>query len=106
MVKIEFCSSKGKLTGFEISGHSGYADEGSDIICASISSCAYMVVNTITDIVHLDANVLVNDGYMKVMLDSNDAAKVQDLLRGFELHAKELAKDYRNFIRCNTKTIQ
>lgn len=106
MVQIVFCSSGEILTGFEISGHSGFGEEGSDIICASISSCAYMVINAITDVAFLEANILVDDGYMRVSLKAEDAEKVQYLLKGFELHAKTLADDYKRFISCKTKTIK
>ena len=37
---------KGKLyTGFECSGHSGYAEAGSDIVCAAISTGVQFCIN-------------------------------------------------------------
>ena len=37
---------KGKLyTGFECSGHSGYAEAGSDIVCAAISTAVQYCIN-------------------------------------------------------------
>ena len=38
MIKADFERSGGKLIGFCVSGHSGYSDPGSDIVCASVSS--------------------------------------------------------------------
>lgn len=38
-----------RLYGFEISGHSGYAESGSDIICASVSSTSLMCVKGLLD---------------------------------------------------------
>ncbi len=38
MTRVEvFLTNKG-YTGFTVSGHSGYAEEGSDIVCAAVSS--------------------------------------------------------------------
>ena len=37
-------SSRDQITGFEISGHAGYAEKGSDIICAAVSAIAYTAV--------------------------------------------------------------
>lgn len=37
-------NSQGAVTGFEISGHAGYADAGSDIICAAVSAIAYTAI--------------------------------------------------------------
>ena len=41
---------KSKVTGyksFEVSGHSGYSEEGSDIVCAAISMLATNTINSI-----------------------------------------------------------
>lgn len=106
MTEIRFYSLKGNLTGFEISGHSGYAEEGSDIVCASISSCAYMVCNTATEIVGVKADIEVDDGYMSFSVSLNDIEKIKVLMEGFEMHVKALAEDYKDFIRCKKENIQ
>ena len=38
MTKVEFIYEKGKIVSFTACGHSGYAPEGEDIVCASISA--------------------------------------------------------------------
>lgn len=101
MIDIRFIKDKTFITGFEIKGHSGYSEEGSDIVCASVSSAAYMTANTITEIVGLDADISVDDGYMMMKLTSHDALKVQDILKGFELHITELSKQYQINIKVN-----
>lgn len=105
MVKIEFYGKNGSLLGFEMSGHSGYAEAGSDIICASVSSCAYMAANTITEIIEVNADISVDEAYMKVMVDPDDAEKVKIVLEGLKLHVKALAEEYRKYISCTVKTI-
>lgn len=44
-----FRSSHGTVSGFEISGHADYAEEGSDIICAAVSAIAYTAVGYFTE---------------------------------------------------------
>ena len=44
MTKIVIRKNNGRYTGFTCSGHAGYADSGSDIVCASVS---VLVINTI-----------------------------------------------------------
>lgn len=104
MITVTFCSRREQLLGFTIEGHSGYAAAGSDIICASVSSCALMVANTVTDVMHLAAKAEAkDDGFLRLeLLDPPEAA--QDLLMGFRLHMTELAKDYPQHVLC--KTIQ
>ena len=106
MTTIAFCGTENLLTGFEITGHSGYAEEGADIVCASISSCAYMVANTVTEILHLPATAVADDGYLLLRLDPKDAAPAQAILQGFLLHVKELSAEYPAYILCKTDSIQ
>ena len=44
MTKIEIFRKNQSIVGYKASGHSGYAEEGSDIICASISTALQMVL--------------------------------------------------------------
>ena len=106
MTEIRFYSSKGELTGFEISGHSGYGEEGSDIVCASISSCAYMVINTATDVIGVDAEIKVNEAYISFSVSFEEGRKIKDLMLGFEMHVKALADDYSEFIVCKKQDKQ
>ena len=38
MTKVTIFKQQGLYKGFEVSGHSGYADAGEDIVCAAISA--------------------------------------------------------------------
>ena len=105
MTEVRFYSFKGKLTGFEISGHSGYSDEGSDIVCAAISSAAYMTINTVTDIIGVEAQAEVDEAYISFSVAVKDADRISDILKGFEMHVKLLADDYKDFIVCKKENI-
>ncbi|MGN0463605.1 MAG: ribosomal-processing cysteine protease Prp [Acutalibacteraceae bacterium] len=79
--------------GFEIKGHSDVNRSGPEIICASISSAAYLVANTITDIISAKAEIKVDDGYMFLRLNENNE-EAERLIKGFRLHIDGLAKQY------------
>ena len=101
MIEITFCEQNGRLSGFEISGHSGFAETGSDIVCAAVSSCAQMVANTLTEILALPQDqVKEANGYLRVKADS---AEAQPILQGFLLHCRELEKLYPQNIHCQIK---
>lgn len=99
MIAAKFIFGNSLITGFEISGHSGYAQEGSDIVCASVSSVCYMVANTLTEVMKIPAEIEIDDALMKLSLDSNGAEKAKDILSGLLLHIEELEKMYPNFIK-------
>ena len=94
-----FKTPSGLITGFEVSGHSGFAKSGEDIVCAAVSSAAYMTANTITDFMGIDAKIAVEDGYMRLELRRNNAKQAQPLLKGFEAHMQCLSDDYPKNIK-------
>ena len=99
MVRAKFSySCDGLADGFEISGHSGFAEVGSDIVCAAVSSAAYMCVNTLSEILELKPEITENDGLMKVRLSREDSEKADVVLRGFILHLEQLSQQYPDFI--------
>ena len=104
MIKATFYKRGEILCGFEIDGHSGYAEAGSDIICASVSSVAYMAVNTITDVIGDKADISISDGYFRFMTGSN-RNETKIVLEGLKLHVSALADDYSEYIICEEKII-
>ena len=98
MIKAAFFNEGDFLTGFEIKGHSGYSEAGSDIICASVSSAAFMAANTITDVIGLDADITLNDdGFFKFKV--KPVPQAQATLRGLKLHLEALSQDYPENIK-------
>lgn len=49
MIRAVFYKSKEIYSGFEISGHAGYAEKGSDIVCASVSSAVQFAINLLAE---------------------------------------------------------
>ena len=84
--------------GFSITGHSGYARHGSDIVCAAVSSAAYMTANTITDVFHSDAEASESDGEMNLVV-KDGGENALGILEGFRLHMEQLREQYPRFIK-------
>lgn len=97
MIKAEFFKKGDSLTGFKITGHSGFAHEGEDVVCAAVSSAAYMAANTITDVIGDSAEIEVKDGYLSLVSDGH--GETQIILKGLKLHLSALAEDYPNYIK-------
>lgn len=98
MITARFKFAGDIITGFNISGHSGSAEKGSDIICSAVSSPAIMVANTITEIMCLNPSISEKDGFLNLSLTESEAIKAADILNGFILHLTELSKQYPKYI--------
>ena len=103
MTKATFYFDENVPYGFLISGHSGFAESGEDIVCASISSVAYMVANTITEILNVNAEINVTDGRMKLIVNKEQRHITKDILLGLKLHLDSLAEDYPKFLETLTE---
>ena len=100
MIKAEF-SIRGADASFTVSGHSGSAESGRDIVCAAVSSAAFMAANTITEILGVDASAESDDGYMNVSFVNSEAAA--DIVRGLRLHLEQLSRQYPQFVKVTTE---
>ena len=99
MINVRFIRDGGEITGFTVSGHSGYSEEGSDIICSAVSSAAFMAANTVTEVIGLKARITEKDGFLSLELSKDEAVKAADTLNGFLLHIEGLEKQYPDYIK-------
>ncbi len=102
MINAElFVSRGGTLRGFHITGHAMMADSGQDVLCAFVSSAAYMAANTITDVIHADATAEADNGDMYVMVSPKDAELCRDVLAGLRLHLINTEEQYPDYLQVN-----
>ncbi len=106
MTKVVFTKrADGLLVGFEASGHAGYAEYGSDIVCAAISALTQSTLIGITEVVGAKVRHKVNEetGYLSVGLEESDdfksIQKSQILLETLKMTLTEISKDYPGTIR-------
>ena len=89
------------LVGFHLTGHSTASadDELGKLVCASISSAAYMVANTITEIIGAEASATVNEDAGEMLLKvKSDYEMALPVLLGFKLHMEQLSKQFTDYI--------
>ena len=61
MTTVTFHMEGERIVGFTVQGHSGYADEGSDIICAAVTSAVRLTECAVNDVLGLGASVKVRE---------------------------------------------
>ena len=91
-----------RITGFSVSGHSGYAEAGSDIVCAAISAVVTMAEATINEVCGAKAKVRVKseDARITLMLPTScdEEDSVQAVLAGMMLTLCSMRDDYPDYI--------
>lgn len=102
MTRVEFFDCGGRITGFSCTGHSGYAEKGSDIVCASISTAISFAECVINDVLGNRAKTKVNEEEARVTLTlpatCDDEQTVQAVLTGLMLTLCDLRDEYPDYL--------
>ena len=88
MTEVTFYrNSEGEFTGFRADGHSGYAEEGEDIVCAAISALVTTTINSIEAFTdeEPDLDIDEEEAYIDVSFFEAPGEKAQLLLKSLAL---------------------
>ena len=104
MIKIEiFKNRDGKISGYEVTGHSGTAARGEDIICAGVSALAQSALWGIGEHLHREVDYEVASGKLSMRLkgvpDDLTEAVLQPMLYGM----REIEKLSPKAVRINER---
>ena len=98
MTRCEFFTENDRITGFTVSGHSGYAEAGEDIVCAAVSAAVAMAECTINDVCGARAKVRVKDESARITLtlpaSCDEEESIQAVLAGMLLYLCNLRDEY------------
>ena len=102
MTKCEFFTEDDRITGFSVSGHSGYAEAGQDIVCAAVSAVVTMAEATINEVCGAKAKVRVKEADARITLtlpaSCDEEESVQAVLAGMLLTLCNLRDQYPDYI--------
>ena len=102
MIRCEFFTEDERITGFTVSGHSGYEESGKDIVCAYVTAVVTMAEATINDVCGAKAKVRVKDEQARITLtlpaSCDEEETVQAVLAGMMVTLLSLQEDYPDFI--------
>jgi len=102
MTRCEFFTEDERITGFSVSGHSGYSEAGSDIVCAAVSAVVTMAEATINDVLGAKAKVRVKNEDARITLtlpaSCDEEEAVQAVLAGMMLTLAGMRDDYPDYI--------
>ena len=100
MTTVTFFTEGSRITGFEVKGHSGYAPEGEDIVCAAVTSAVRLAECAVNDVLGLEAAVKVREKdaslslKLPARLGQTNESTCQTLLAALMVHFVQLAEEY------------
>ena len=89
-----------RIDGFIVKGHSGYADEGHDIVCAAVTSAVRLTECAVNDVLGLEASVKVRERDAAITLrlpgglGEENESTCQTLLTALMVYLTELHGEY------------
>ena len=99
MTTVTFHSEGSRLVSFEVKGHSGYAPEGEDIVCAAVTSAVRLIECAVNDVLGLEAAVKVREQDASISLKlpnglgQTNESTCQTLMAALMVHFVQLAEE-------------
>ena len=99
MINVEIIKNKT----IKVIGHANYAEYGSDIVCASVSTAVYMSINQIEVFDKIDCiNTSVNEGSACIEVVREDEI-VKKVISNLIFTLRDLELQYPKYIKINEK---
>ena len=100
MTRICFFREGGRISGFTCSGHAGFSEEGSDIVCSAVTGAIRLTECTINDVLKIGADIGADREKCEIRLalppgiPPEEDMTCQAALKGLLVFLKELSREY------------
>ena len=104
MTSVIFHTVEDRIIGFDAQDHSGYGEQGEDIVCAAVTSAVRLVEATVNDVMGLCASVKVNQETAAISLRlpgglaPTAESTCQNLMTGLMVYLAQLHDEYPEHI--------
>ncbi len=104
MTTVSFRMEGDRIAGFTVSGHSGWAEAGSDVVCAAVTSAVRLTECAVNDVLGLGAAVKVKEKDASISLKlpgglgQTNESTCQTLLTALMVYLTELHEEYPEHI--------
>ena len=105
MIKLVFKERNGEIIGFTCNGHSDYASEGADIVCAAISTLVQNVEICLSEVLKIKISLERDDKNAKFNLklaknaNNEEILRAQPIFQSFKISSKRIEKQYKKYLK-------
>ena len=71
MITVTVLREHGTVVGFNVSGHANMGEYGEDLVCAAVSAVVQTAILGITEVCHIKAGVLIEEGQTRCILEKD-----------------------------------
>ena len=110
MTKITFFRQNGIFWGFQETGHTGFGEEGDDILCSAISAMTMLILNTIEVAYKTSTEYTIDDVNTDIRVTCKEVLTTEDekirfavagLFEGSYYQLVDLTEEYYDFLDVN-----
>ncbi len=106
MIQVRIKKENGSYLFFRSRGHAGYAEEGSDIVCAAVSALIITTENALSRLTTQEYDLLERDGYCSIRFIDGNTPECRLLMDSLVLGLKEIEKTYhRKYLTVNIREV-
>ena len=91
-------SNKGELAGFKVSGHTGFAKAGEDIVCSAVSFMSITCSNALESVAGTKPQLIQKDALLDIRV-AEPNEKAITIFKVFEQGMKDLKASYPTHIK-------
>ena len=110
MTKVVFFRNDGIFYGFREQGHTGYGEEGYDILCAALSSMSMLIINSVNVVFAGELDYTVDEGATEIMVQSKSALPefeedekkryaISGLFMSYYIQLNDLMEEYYKYLQ-------
>lgn len=105
MIEAVICTKSKEYVGFSIKGHAGFARNGRDIVCSSVSALTFSFLNSVEELTDSTYKLEKgNSGFVQFkFLNKDDKGDL--LIRSYVLALMGISADYGKFFRLYFKEV-
>ena len=114
MTKITFFRKNGVFWGFRETGHTGFGEEGDDILCSALSAMTMLILNTLELAYKCPVDYKIDDHKADITVkclsalpehekDEKKRFAASGLIEGYYYQLNDLVEEYYEFLEVKTE---
>ena len=109
MTKITFFRKNGVFYGFKETGHTGFGEEGDDVLCAALSAMTMLILNTLEVVMECPVDYRIDDETTDITMrclsalpehekDEKKRFAASGVIEGYFVQLNDLTEEYFDYL--------